>query len=141
MNKPTRQDADLMLKLYQQFEADRMRAARKWMATEFQVSTYERFVERHPRGSEGFDHFTGFCGFFEMIGTFFKHGLLHPDLIFEMWYINGFYGPVYPIIDGWRKQGDKHIAENFEILALAELDWIAKVKGEQYVPTVPYRKR
>ncbi|MFC4766484.1 DUF4760 domain-containing protein [Effusibacillus consociatus] len=138
MTKPTYQDADMMFKLYQHFESERMRAARKWFSAEFKAATYEQFSDKYPRGTEGFDHFVTLYGFFEMIGTFYKNGLVHPDLIFDMWYINGFYSRFHPIFEGWRKQGDKHVAENFELLALAELDWIGRNKGEQYIPDLPY---
>jgi hypothetical protein len=138
---PTYQDAEIILKLYEQFESDRLCAAKKWFASEWQASTYEEFIAQFPRGSEGFSRFLTLYGFFEMVGVLHKNGLVHPDLLFDMWYINGFYSKLYPIIDGWRKKGDAHVAENFELLALAELEWIGKVKGEQYVPDVPYARK
>ncbi len=136
---PTYQDADIILKLYQEFESDRLRAAKEWFAYELDASsTYQQFMERFPRGSEGYRKFIALYGFFEMVGTLYKNGLVHPDLLFDMWYINGIYSKLFPIFDGWRKLGDAHIAENFELLALAELEWIGRVKGEQYVPDLPY---
>jgi hypothetical protein len=135
---PTYQDADIILKLYEQFESDRLRAAKRWFAEELDIESYEEFVERFPRGSEGFSHFMTLYGFFEMVGVLYKNGLVHPDLLFDMWFINGFYSKLYPIIDGIRREGDVHVAENFERLAMAELEWIGRVKGEQYVPKFPY---
>lgn len=135
---PTYQDAEIILKLYDQFESDRMRAARKWFATEWKADSYDQFAEQFPKGSDGFSQFVTLYGFFEMVGVLHKNRLAHPDLLFDMWYINGFYSKMYPIIEGWRKQGDAHIAENFELLAQAELEWIGRVKGKEYVPDLPY---
>jgi hypothetical protein len=138
---PTYQDAEIILKLYEQYESDRLRAAKKWFSTELNTESYEEFEERFPRGSEGFTHFIALYGFFEMVGVLFKNKLVHPDLLFDMWYINGLYSKMYPVVAGWRKHGDVHIAENFERLALAELEWIRRVKGEQYVPAFPYANK
>lgn len=138
---PTYQDADMILKLYEQYESEQLRAAKAWFSVELgQQETIhpETFWQRFPRGSEGFSHFVTLYGFFEMVGVLHKNGLIHPDLLFDMWFINGFYGPMYPIIAHWRAQGDIHVAENFERLAAAELEWIRKHKGAEYVPQVPY---
>lgn len=138
---PTYQDGEMILKLYDQYESERMRAAKAWFAQELNgpegVSPAE-FWEKFPRGSEGFTHFVTLYGFFEMVGVLHKNGLIHPDLLFDMWYINGFYDKMYPVIADWRSQGDIHIAENFERLAIAERDWIGKNKGAAYVPQVSY---
>ncbi len=138
---PTYQDADILLKLYEQFESDRLRAAKKWFSTEMNAESYEEFQERFPRGSEGFTHFITLYGFFEMVGVLYKNKLVHPDLLFDMWYVNGIYSKLYPVIHGWRQHGDVHVAENFERLALAELEWIGRVKGDQYVPEFPYSNK
>jgi hypothetical protein len=111
----------------------------------------ETFWERFPRGSEGFSHFVivkdslsatpceaSWIKLPPHRGVLHKNGLIHPDLLFDMWFINGFYGPMYPIIAHWRAQGDIHVAENFERLAAAGLEWIRKHKGAEYVPQVPY---
>lgn len=137
---PTYQDADIVLKLYDQFESDRLREAKRWFSSTFlgEPWTYESFMRLHPRGSEGFRQFVTLYGFFEMVGVLHKNGLVHPDLLFDMWFINGYFIPLYPIIEGWRAEGDIHVAENFERLARAELAWIAEKKGAQYVPEVPY---
>lgn len=138
---PTYQDADIILRLYEQYESERIRGARKWFANELTATSYTEFVEQNPHGSEGFQQLITLYGFFEMVGTLFKNNLVHPDLLFDMWYINGFYSKLFPILDGWRKQGDSHIAENFELLALSELEWIGRVKGQDDVPSVPYAKK
>lgn len=136
---PTYQDAEIILRLYDTYESDRLRGAKKWFSQDLNATTYEEFISVNPRGSEGFQHLITLYGFFEMIGTLYKNHLVHPDLLFDMWYINGVYSKLFPIIDGWRKQGDAHIAENFELLARAELEWISRVKGEEFVPKVAYR--
>ena len=137
---PTYQDAEMILKLYEQFESERLRAAKAWFGRELSSETInpEAFWMRFPKGSEGFTHFVALYGFFEMVGVLHKNGLIHPDLLFDMWFINGFYQKMYPIIADWRAQGDIHIAENFERLAIAELDWIRRHKGAEYVPQVSY---
>ncbi|USG65290.1 transposase [Brevibacillus ruminantium] len=138
---PTYQDADIVLKLYDQFESERLREAKKWFSVTFrdEVWTYESFIQSNPRGSEGFTQFVTLYGFFEMVGVLHKNGLVHPDLLFDMWFINGYFIPLYPIIAGWRAEGDIHVAENFERLAQAELTWIGKHKGAAFVPQVPYK--
>lgn len=142
---PTYQDGEMILKLYEQFESERMRTAKKWFAHELgqlgRAVEPTQFWERFPRSSEGFSHFTTLYGFFEMVGVLYKNGLIHPDLLFDMWFINGYYDKMYPIIADWRSQGDIHIAENFEGLAMAELEWIGKKKGEAYIPVVSYARK
>ncbi|MDA5110625.1 transposase [Brevibacillus thermoruber] len=140
---PTYQDADIILKLYDQFESERLRAARQWFATSLaeEELDYDAFLRLYPRGSEGYNHFVALYGFFEMVGVLHKNGLVHPDLLFDMWFVNGFFRRMYPIFTGWRAQGDIHVAENFERLALAELKWIGTHKGKEYVPEVPYARK
>lgn len=137
---PTYQDADIILKLYDQFESERMRAAKAWFRAELagEPPHPESFWRQFSRGSEGFQSFVTLYGFFEMVGVLHKNGLVHPDLLFDMWYVNGFFDPMYPIIASWRAEGDIHIAENFERLARAELEWIRKHKGAEHVPQVSY---
>lgn len=137
---PTYQDAEMILKLYDQYESERLRAAKAWFVQELADDRLSpaAFWTRFPKGSDGFTQFVALYGFFEMIGVLHKNGLIHPDLLFDMWFINGFYQKMYPIIADWRGQGDRHVAENFERLALAELEWIRENKGAQYVPQVPY---
>lgn len=135
---PTYQDADIILRLYEMFESERLREAKRWFVGELAATGYEEFIALHPRGSEGFQQFITLYGFFEMVGTLYKNRLAHPDLLFDMWFINGYFSKLYPIITGLRQQGDAHIAENFELLALAELEWIGRVKGEEFVPVYPY---
>ncbi|QRG67282.1 DUF4760 domain-containing protein [Brevibacillus choshinensis] len=140
---PTYQDADMILKIYEQYESERLRAAKAWF---HEILGQQEEIEpaifwaKYPRSSTEFTHFTTLYGFFEMVGVLHKNGLIHPDLLFDMWYINGFYSRMYPIIASWRAEGDIHIAENFERLALAELDWIRKHKGAEFVPRVAYAK-
>jgi hypothetical protein len=140
---PTYQDGEMILKLYDQFESERMRAAKGWFAKELGVQDavdLSVFWDKFPRGSEGFTYFVTLYGFFEMVGVLHKNGLIHPNLLFDMWYINGFYDKMYPVIADWRSHGDIHVAENFELLAIAELEWIGKHKGAAYVPNVSYAR-
>ncbi|RNB90076.1 transposase [Brevibacillus nitrificans] len=140
---PTYQDAEMMVKLYEQYESERLRKARAWFTAvlgQKEEIAPEVFWEKYPRTGEEFSQFTTLYGFFEMVGVLHKNGLIHPDLLFDMWYINGFYSRMYPIIASWREEGDIHIAENFERLALAELEWIRKHKGAEFVPQVSYTK-
>lgn len=141
---PTYQDGEMILKLYDQFESERLRTAKRWFTKELglhEAVDPSVFWEQFPRGSEGFSHFVTLYGFFEMVGVLYKNGLIHPDLLFDMWFINGFYDKMYPIIADWRSQGDIHVAENFELLAVAELEWIGKKKGEAYIPKVSYASK
>lgn len=141
VERPTLQDAELLLKLFQEFESETMYASRQWLLHKMQVTTYEEFHRLYPPQSEENRHFYRVYKFFEMAGTLFKNGLLHPDLVFDIWYVNEFYRACYPIIESIRSHGDKHVAENFEYLAMAELDWIEKAKGPDVVPDLPYRRK
>ncbi|KEO83673.1 DUF4760 domain-containing protein [Tumebacillus flagellatus] len=141
VDRPMLQDADLLLKLYQEFESDAMYASRQWLLHEMKAASIEEFRELYPETSPENRHFYRVYRFFEMTGTLFKNGLVHPDLLFDVWYINQFYLACYPIIQSIRAHGDKHVAENFEYLAMAELDWIEKTKGPDIVPDLPYRRR
>jgi hypothetical protein len=140
-NSPNYQDAGILLQLFDRFELEEMHAARNFVLHELEVATIDAFNDMYSPHCQESRYFHKVYRFFEMVGTLYKNKLVHPDLLFDVWYINDYYNKLYPIFDSWRKKGDAHIAENFEYLAFAELEWIASAKGEKVVPDLPYWNR
>ncbi|SFK80580.1 hypothetical protein SAMN05518846_12074 [Brevibacillus centrosporus] len=69
---PTYQDADMMVKLYEQYESERLRKARAWFIAvlgQKEEIAPEVFWEKYPRTGEEFSQFTTLYGFFEMVGV------------------------------------------------------------------------
>ena len=140
-NNPNYQDAEILLQLFERFESEEMYAARHFVLHDLEVETIDAFHDKYTPQSRESCYFHKIYRFFEMVGVLHKNKLVHPDLMFDVWYINAFYSKLHPIFYSWRRKGDAHIAENFEHLAFAELEWIERTKGKSAVPDLPYWNR
>jgi hypothetical protein len=67
------------------------------------------------------------CGFFELSGVLLSHGLIDPDLYFDIFNPSPFWHKARPIVDGMREKRP-HIYENFEILNNKRKNWTKKRK-------------
>jgi len=121
MAKPTHQDASLMLQLYQVGAAIGLSEAMNWMWSDEFAADYAEFAEKYPTGSEGSANATKICGWFETLGTLYKHGLFNEELLFDWYAVDLVWDRIKGIPLGWREQtGDARLYENFEALAKAQ---------------------
>ncbi len=81
--KPTYQDVDLILRLYEMRRETRMREARRWFAAHFKVKTVEEFNVTCPPGSEPNASFRMLTTYWDMVASFVTNGVLHQELFFE----------------------------------------------------------
>ena len=81
--RPTYQDVDVILRLYDMRRETRMREARRWFAAHFKVKTMEEFNLACPPGSESNASYRMLTSYWEMVASFVTHGVLAEELFFE----------------------------------------------------------
>ena len=81
--KPSYQDADLILRLYEMRREARMREARRWFAAHFKARTVDEFNTTCPPGSEPNASFRMLTTYWDMVASFVASGVLHQDLFFQ----------------------------------------------------------
>lgn len=81
--RPTHEDADLILRLYELRREPRMREARRWFMSSFHVSSLEEFQRLCPPGSEENASYRMVVTYWEMAASFVTNGVLHPQLFFQ----------------------------------------------------------
>jgi hypothetical protein len=79
----TREDAELLLRLYELRREPRMRQARAWLINTFKASSLEEYLSLHPPGSEGGFFYRMVTTYWEMAASFVTRGLLDRELFFE----------------------------------------------------------
>jgi len=121
MAKPTYQDATLMLQLAQWSAASGTQEASGWVWSDEFIPEYAEFVKKHPPGSAEFVKAMKICGWFETIGTLWKHGLFSEELVFDWLAIDLMWDRMKGFALGWREQtGEPRMHENFEAMAKAQ---------------------
>ena len=83
MAEASRDDVDLVLKLYDMRREPTMREARRFMIEEFYAENGKEFAEKYPPGSKENAYFRQATSYWDMVGTFVKRGLLNKELLFE----------------------------------------------------------
>jgi hypothetical protein len=83
MNRPTYDDVNLILKLYEMRREEKLRAARAWFIATFKVRTFEEFQKLCPPGSDANASYRMVSTYWEMVGSFIAGGVLHPELFFQ----------------------------------------------------------
>lgn len=81
--KPTYDDVNLVLKLYEMRRDDRMREARRWFATTFKVKSMDEFQALCPPGSEANASFRMVVTYWDMVASFLTSGVLNRELFFQ----------------------------------------------------------
>ncbi|HEY3314160.1 MAG TPA: DUF4760 domain-containing protein [Bacillota bacterium] len=82
MPKPTYQDAELVLRLYDLRREEVMRRARKWFMGEFSAKTLAEFKAQCPPGSDTNAYFRQVVSYWDMAAAIVLQGALHEDLFF-----------------------------------------------------------
>jgi hypothetical protein len=121
-NNPNAVSTDTLLKLYQIY--DNHRNARLWFLEGLDASDYDEYREKYSGAAMERSHFITVCGFFELSGVLLNHGLVDPDLYFDIFNPTPFWNRARPIIEGMRsKRSDSYYYENFESLNSKRLIW------------------
>jgi hypothetical protein len=122
MAEPTREDAQLVVQLATLFAQSGARAATSWIWSDEFVSDHEEFKAKYPPGSEGFDRITMAAGFYETIGTLWKHQLINQELLFDWLAMEPIWNRMKPVLLGMREEmGEPRLWENFEAMVEASV--------------------
>jgi hypothetical protein len=83
MRKPTTEDAELLLHLYEIRRDEELRRARAWFLTDFKPAGWAEIKARYLSHSDEDRHFRMTISYWEMVGTLVNRGVLHPELFFD----------------------------------------------------------
>ena len=81
--KPTHEQAQLHLQVYDLRREARLREARDWFQKNYQAETLEEAMKIAPMGTEHGNFLGMVIGYWEQACTLLNYGLLHEDLFFE----------------------------------------------------------
>ena len=114
--KPTHQQAELQLKVYDLRREPRLRQARNWFQQNYRAKTFEEAMSIAPFGTEKGTFVGMVIGYWEQTCALLNYGLLHEDLFFET---NGEFFGVWellkPVVPKFRETfADKNVLTNLE---------------------------
>src|ERR1700747_1613389 len=81
--KPTHEQAQLHLQVYDQRREAKLRQARDWFAKNYIVNSIDEAMRIAPMGSETGTYVGMVIGYWEQACALLNYGLLHEDLFFE----------------------------------------------------------
>jgi hypothetical protein len=83
-SRPTYDDANLILRLYDMRREERLRRARAWFASDFKgVTTMERFQAVAKPGTDENAYFRMVTTYWDMVASFVTSGVLSEALLYE----------------------------------------------------------
>ena len=122
MSEPTQKDAELMIQLYSIGRSPEMRKAWNWVI-ELEEQKYEDFIKENPIGSEGWNNFISFAGYFEMLGVLVKYGTINEDMVLDFYSTR--WNTLGPLVKGFQKERESpRYFENYEYLAKKKTEWV-----------------
>lgn len=121
MERPTHDDAIVLIQLAQYAASSGIQEAITWMwSEEFPVEDVG-FLEKCPLGSEGHLKAYKICAYFEMIGTLHKHRLLNEELLFDWLAVSLVWDKIKRFSLEMRLMtSEPRLFENFEAMARAD---------------------
>jgi hypothetical protein len=102
--KPTHEQAQLHLEVYDQRREPKLREARDWFAKNYIVNSVEDAMRIAPMGSETGTYVGMVIGYWEQTCALLNYGLLNEDLFFET--TGEFFGvweSLKPVVPGFRE--------------------------------------
>ncbi len=124
MSKPMYEDANILLQTAALMVNPTYQEASSFVLSPRFVLDYEPFVAKFPRGSHEFTLARRACAFYETLGTLWKHGLFHEDLLFDWLSISYMWNRLKGFALGLRSEvGSEALYEHFEAMAMAEAEW------------------
>ncbi|MHB8927370.1 MAG: DUF4760 domain-containing protein [Bacillota bacterium] len=142
MAKPTYQDADLILRLYDMRREEVLRKARKWFASEFKAKTLDEFKAQCPPGSDANAYFRQVTSYWDMVAALVLQGLLNEDLFYST---TGEHIGVWMAVQPWvgqlreERKNPRYLAQ-VEELAKRHLAWRERRLAQTVTPTAPKTK-
>ena len=122
MTKPTKQDADLFIKVYNTMvSVDDIKNGLWFAVEELDVDSYEEYKEKYPVGSERHRHLSMFLSFMEFVGVLVKYEVINEDLVFDLFPFA--WEKVEPIVRGWQKEFGPHWKENYVAMVKRKEEW------------------
>lgn len=119
MTAATQDDAHLLLKCAELYIHMDLGSVSSWLWEEDFPTTYAEFTERVS--SEEFDRFRAYVGYFETLGTLWKHQLLNEELLLDWLLIP--WDRISGIVLGMREAaGVDRLFENFEALGARQAE-------------------
>ena len=120
MEKPTYQDATLVLQLMQLHSMAGLSEAMNWIWSDQFIFDYADFIKKYPIGSEENISVSKICGHFETIGTLWKYKLINEELLFDWLAVAMVWNRVKGFALGVRQVlGEPRLYENFEAMVKA----------------------
>lgn len=123
--KPTHEQAQLHLQVYDLRREARLRQARDWFQQNYKAETFEEAMSIAPMGSEQGTFVGMVIGYWEQACALLNHGLLHEDLFFET--SGEFFGvweALKPVVPDFREKFvDANLLANLEKAAKRYEEW------------------
>ena len=123
--KPTHEQAQLHLQVYDLRREARLRQARDWFQQNYRAQTLDEAMRIAAPGTEGGTFFGMVIGYWEQACALLNYGLLHEDLFFET--SGEFFGvweAVKPVLPQFREKFvDKSLLSNLEKAAQRFETW------------------
>ena len=83
MLRPTYDDANLILRLYELRREERLRKARAWFTGHFKVKTWDELQALAPPGSDENASYRMVVTYWDMVASFVTSGVLNRELFFQ----------------------------------------------------------
>jgi len=114
--KPTHEQAQLHLQVYDLRREERLRQARDWFQQKYNAQSFDEAMKLMQPGSESSAYTGMVIGYWEQACALLNYGLLHEGLFFET---SGEFFNVWEklskaVPEFREKFGDKHMLENLE---------------------------
>ena len=127
-SKPTNEQAQLHLQVYDLRREARLRQARDWFQQNYNADTVEEAMRIAAPGTEHGTFFGMVIGYWEQACALLNYGLLHDDLFFETsGEFFGVYEQVKAVLPQFREQfKDPNLLANVEKAAKRYEEWSEK---------------
>jgi len=125
--KPTHEQAQLHLQVYDLRREAKLREARDWFQQNYRAETFEEATKLMTPGTESWSNVGKVLGYWEQACALLNYGLLHEGLFFET--SGEFYGVwerIRNVLPEFRKQFDKTMLSNLEKAATRYEEWSEK---------------
>jgi len=123
--KPTHEQAQLHLQVYDLRRETKLREARDWFQQNYKAETFEEAMRIAPMGSQHGNYFGMVIGYWEQACALLNYGLLHEDLFFETsGELFGVWEALKPVVPEFRKRlVEQNLLANLEKAAQRYEAW------------------
>jgi hypothetical protein len=127
-SKPTNEQAQLHLQVYDLRREARLRQARDWFQQNYKAETFEEAMKLMTPGTESGTFVGMVIGYWEQACALLNYGLLHEGLFFETsGEFFGIWEQLKKVVPEFRKQfGDQYLLANMEKAAQSFEAWAEK---------------